>query len=277
MEKKYYYKGEQSLFPFKALSYSNLRKYTSDRNQWFARYIKGEDFTAGESMFIGAVVHKAIELYLTDQRTEINSDFFKLIDLTQYDLNSIDLEKTIKVADFCFQEVKKLIENNRALKDEVDSVESTFKKKIKFNIDEEEEIEVPMMAIADVVTHSKVYDWKIVSKFSGEETKPTYYLQAYFIFKTSPKPLSAVNFVEVKKTKNRDTALPQVNTVVVSRMDFLHYEPFFDHIITLMIKELLGIPLKIWAGEVIPNLADMLDGKQSFDKFISNNFKKNGN
>ena len=271
--------------PIEHLSYSALRLYCANRQQFKKNYIEGRWDRFKESMtaLVGTGVHKVLELYFDGMPIE------QAIAKGHDEINAIPAGKLDFTADGKTRQ-KLLDEMSKAVKfvlEELPDVGQVLKTEMSELVDlviEGELQPLPVKGKIDMVTKLEdglhIWDWKVVSAFSIKEydetlteeenrvklEKPDYIMQSIFNFyivqsvlKEAPKKM---HFVEIKKSENRDKTQRQIQIYEIDFTKHPEYFKYFKFIYDAFVYELAGLGVQF-----LPNFGDMYSGQESWYEF----------
>jgi DNA segregation ATPase FtsK/SpoIIIE-like protein len=265
--------------PIEHLSYSAMRSYCANQQQFFKNYILGIwDYKSSFVALVGQAFHKTMENYY---RTQNIDDALKVGVgyINQIKDNDVEWGKT-GTREQAIKELSQVV--NFYLNEEPDLGETiAIEEKITTDKGFNGEIlPLPVKAVTDRVTKTAdgkihIVDYKVVSSFSDpEEEDPLKIIQAMFNFitisaKFGQEPEDII-YLEVKKTQNRDHS-PQVNPYRIKFAEQEEYKTYFTKIYTDVIVELAREDRRY-----LPNFGDMYNGKEAWKDYVSEviNFKE---
>lgn len=258
------------------LSYSAIITFLRNQVEFQKRYIaKVYDNAKSPAMIVGTAFHKAMETYYGEGGGDINAAVEAGLDeISNAPDFEIDYGKTgsregmIKdytaIVNVWFEEARDLNVLN-------------VEKRMEHSINS-----VPMVGIADIIENGsiedtiKVVDFKTVISYSSPTNDPTdpeyvenykYLLQGYIYLALAEqeygKKVESVEFIEVKKSKNRDGS-PQIRGYEYDRKSLLEFSTVAHKIITNVFSYVNDANAKFF-----PNPSDYINGLESM-QIVSN-------
>lgn len=258
--------------PIEHLSYSALRCYCSNQQQFFKNYILGLwDRKSSVVALVGKGFHKAMEVYYKtgnlDQAIEIGQSYISKVSDTEVDWGETGTREGA-LKDFA-NAVNFYLNEEPALGETLATELSVTTDK-GFN---GTPLPLPIKAVTDRVVRKPngklgLIDYKVVSAFADpEEEDPMLILQAMFNFITVSAKYGEepedMTYLQVKRTKNRD-ASAQVQPYVISYTKNAQYKGYFTRIYSDVIVELAREDRRY-----LPNIGDMYSGKEAWKDYVS--------
>lgn len=258
--------------PIDHISFSALRLYCANQQQFFKNYILGLwDTKMSVVMLVGKGFHKAMEQYYktgnVDAAYEVGSQYISRVSDSEVDWGKTgSREQALK--DYAAAVNAYL--NEEPDMGETKGVEISVTTDVGFG---GQKLPLPIKAVADRVTRGRdgklhIIDYKVVSAFSDTEVEdPMKIMQAMFNFlaitaKFGEEPVD-MTYLEVKRSKNRDGS-SQVRPYAIVFAEQEHYKAYFQHIYTDVIIELAREDRRY-----LPNFGDQFSGKESWQDYIS--------
>lgn len=264
--------------PIEHLSYSALRSYCSNQQQFFKNYILGIwDNRSSVVALVGKGFHKTMEHYYKtgdiDTAIELGHTYISKVPDSEIDWGKTgSREQAMKemsaAVNFYMNEEPDLGETI-AIEDKV-TTDKGFGGEL---------LPLPIKAVTDRVTRQNgklhIIDYKVVTSFSDpDEEDPLKVLQAMFNFitvtaKHGEEPEDII-YLEVKKSQNRDGS-PQVRPYRIGFADHAHYQGYFKRIYSDVIYELARDDRRY-----LPNFGDTFTGKEAWTDYVAEtiDFKK---
>lgn len=257
--------------PIEHISYSAMRSYCSNQQQFFKNYILGIwENKSSQVSLVGKGFHRTMEhFYKTgdiDKAIELGHTYISKVPDNEVDWGKTgSREKAMKemaaAVNFYMNEEPDL--------GEVLGVEDKITTDKGFN---GLQLPLPVKAVSDLVTRKDgklhIVDYKVVTSFSDpDEEDPLKIIQAMFNFitvtaKYGEEPEDII-YVEVKKTQNRD-GMPQLNPYRIVFAEHQHYQEYFTRIYADVIYELAREDRRY-----LPNFGDMYSGKEAWTDYVS--------
>lgn len=257
--------------PIEHLSYSAMRLYCANQQQFFKNYVLGLwDYKSSVVALVGKAFHKTMESYYKtgnlDAAIEVGQ---QLISKTRDE--EVEWGKTGNREDAMKQlaQVVNFYMNEEPDMGETVGCEVSVTTDHGFN---GEPLPLPVKAVTDRVTRQDgklhLIDYKVVTSFSDPEVEdPMKIIQAMFNFITTSakykeEPID-ITYLEVKKSKNKDGS-QQVRPYRIVFSEQEQYKLYFTRLYTDVIYELAREDRRY-----LPNFADQYSGKEAFDDYIS--------
>lgn len=262
---------ENNILPIEHLSYSSLRTFCSNQQQWYKNYIMGIwDNVSSPAAVVGKAGHKTLEhWYKThDRQAAVEAGFQYINSVNDKD---IDFGKTGSRENI-LKEFNAGINFFFAEEPDFGKVIAAEKSLITDIGFKGEPLPLPVKAISDLITEKNgkllINDYKFVISFCDpEEEQPEKIMQAMFNFLTvkakyGKEPYS-MTYWEVKKSQNRDGS-PQVVPYEIVFENLPQYKTAFN-------KMYKGFILSVIDEnhQYLPNISDMYNGKEAWKDFIS--------
>lgn len=257
--------------PIEHLSYSSLKCYCSNQQQFFKNYILGIwDFKSSMVAVVGKAFHKSMEHYYKtgnrDTAIEIGEAYLSTVNDKEVDWGKSTREDAVKqlaqVINFFFNEEPDL--------GKVLGVESSTVTDKGFG---GKPLPLPVKAVSDLVTEKDgklhITDWKVVAAYNDlEEDAPMLIVQAMFNFLTVTakygKEPEDMTYIQIKRSKNKDGS-PQL---VPYRIVFAEQESYKQNFLRLYTDVIIELARE--DRRYLPNFQDMYSGKEAWQDYVSN-------
>lgn len=262
---------ENPAVPIKHLSYSALRCYLSNQQQFFKNYILGIwDNKMSPSATVGKSVHKALEQYYKTKDKNSSIEVGMAFLSTSKD-SEIDYGKTGS-REQMNKDYIQAVNNFFAEEPDFGTILAT-EQSVTTDVGFETEIfPLPVKAVTDLVSEKDgkllMWDYKVVTSFTDkEEEQPDYIVQALFNFLTIKakhgKVPYSMTFVEIKKSMNRNGD-SQLGFYEVIFEKHLEYCTYFGKLYSGFIRNVSNP-----SYSYLPNISDMYSGKEAWTDFAA--------
>ena len=257
--------------PIDHLSYSALRLYCANQQQFFKNYVLGLwDNKCSVVALVGKAFHKTMESYYKtgnlDAAIEVGQQYISRISDAEVDWGKTGTREGAQ------KDLAAAV--NHYINEEPDLGE-TLGCEVSVVTDHGfngQPLPLPIKAITDRVTRQNgrlhLIDYKVVRSFSDpEQEDPMKIIQAMFNylsvtakFKEEPEDMI---YLEVKVGKNRDGS-QQVRPYRIEYAKQEHYKLYFTRLYADVLYELARDDRRY-----LPNFADQYTGKEAFDDYIA--------
>jgi hypothetical protein len=258
------------------LSYSAIITFLRNQVEFQKRYIaKVFDNAKSPAMVVGTAFHKAMETYYSEDGGNINdavaAGLEAINDTSDYEIDYGKTGSREKMIEEYTATVNVWFEEARPM--DVLATEKRMEHAVNG---------VPMVGVSDIIAAGssdntiKVKDFKTVFAYSSPTNDPLdpeyvenykYLLQGYIYLVLAEadydKQVESVEFLEVKKSKNRDGS-PQVRGFEYDRQSLLEFAPVAQKIITNVFSYVNDDNAKFF-----PNPSDYINGIESM-QLVSN-------
>lgn len=259
------------VLPLDHLSYSSVRLFCSNQQQFFKNYILGIfDYKNSPTATVGKACHKALEHYYK------TGNFEKGVEVGLAYLN------TLKDADIDYgktgtreQMLKNYTKGVNNYRKEEPNLGNVLGVEVMVTTDkglEDEILPIPLKAITDVVSEKdnllKMWDYKFVGFHTDkDDEQPDYILQAMWNFitiraKFGRDPYS-MTFLEVKLSENK-SGEPQIQPYEIVFDKHPEYKKYMYKIYTEVLTEIANPEKKY-----LPNFGDYMNGKEAWKDFVA--------
>lgn len=256
--------------PIDHLSFSAMRSYCANQQQFFKNYILGIwDNKSSVVMLIGKGFHKTMEHYYKtgDLDTAISLGHQMIAKIPD---SEVEWGKSTRE-----DAMKRMSQAVNFFMNEEPDMGETIAVEDKITTDKGfggQPLPLPIKAVSDRVTRKDgklhIIDYKVVTSFSDpDEEDPLKIMQAMFNFitvtaKYGEEPEDCI-YLEVKSTQNRDGS-QQVRPYRIVYSEQQHYQVYWSRLYADVIVELAREDRRY-----LPNFGDMYNGKEAWADYVA--------